>query len=212
MPGEEEIVGAAFAELQRQFPRAFWILAPRHPERFDAVTEWVLRRGWRLLRRSEIAPSSAADLDWPEVFLVDSMGELAGLYRLATVAYVGGSLVARGGHNPLEPALFARPIVFGPSMENFREMAQALVQENAAIVVNDAKELEKVLGELSADEAKRQRMGQAGRAFVERHRGATHHAIGAIQEILAARPGAPTLPVARQTLNHRGSGQSGVRS
>jgi len=202
MPGEEEIIGAAFAELQRRVPKALWILAPRHPERFDAVADWVLHRGWRLLRRSQMAcpdpavagPRDAAtaveNLDWPEVLLVDSMGELAGLYRLATVAFVGGSLVAQGGHNPLEPALFARPIVFGASMENFREMARALVHEGAAAVVTDAKELENTLLALSADEARRQRMGQAAREFVERHRGATERALGVIREILSLRPAA----------------------
>ncbi len=215
MPGEEEIIGAAFAELQGSYPKALWVLAPRHPERFDAVADWVFHRGWRLLRRSQMAcleptPSSrrgdlrasaagqrdaasaAENLDWPEVLLVDSMGELAGLYRLATVAYIGGSLVRHGGHNPLEPALFARPIVFGASMENFREMARALVNEGAAAVVTDGEELKKTLLALSADEARRQRMGQAARAFVERHRGATERAVAVIREILAVRPAATT--------------------
>ncbi len=233
MPGEEEIIGAAFAELQGSYPKALWVLAPRHPERFDAVADWVFHRGWRLLRRSQMAcpepaPSSrracpesstlrsqtdgrsrrgdlrasaagqrdaasaAENMDWPEVLLVDSMGELAGLYRLATVAYIGGSLVRHGGHNPLEPALFARPIVFGASMENFREMARALVNEGAAAVVTDGEELKKTLLALSADEARRQRMGQAARAFVERHRGATERAVAVIREILAVRPAATT--------------------
>ncbi len=212
MPGEEEIIGAAFAELQRSYPKALWILAPRHPERFDAVAHWVFHRGWRLLRRSQMAcpepaPSTPlrasaaggrdeatteANMDWPEVLLVDSMGELAGLYRLATVVYIGGSLVRHGGHNPLEPALFARPIVFGASMENFREMARALVNEGAAAVVTDGEELKKTLLALSADEARRQRMGQAARAFVERHRGATERAVAVIREILAVRPAATT--------------------
>ncbi len=189
MPGEEEILGAAFAKLQPDYPKALWILAPRHPERFHALADWMLHRGWRLLRRSQIiAESVAENLDWPEVLLLDSLGELAGLYRLATLAYVGGSLVPKGGHNPLEPALFARPIVFGVSMENFREMARELLNEGAALVVTDAEELEKTLLALSADPARREQMGQAARRVVERHRGATERALEVVREILSARP------------------------
>ncbi len=134
MPGEEEQVLDAFAQLGGG-GRALLVLAPRHPERFDGVARLLARRGLRFLRRSALksvheVPAVSPD-DWPAVVLLDSLGELAGIYRLATVAFIGGTLVPTGGHNPLEPARFSVPIIVGPAMDNFRQVAEAFDEARA---------------------------------------------------------------------------------
>jgi 3-deoxy-D-manno-octulosonic-acid transferase len=128
MPGEEKYLLAAFQELRREFPRLWMILAPRHPARFDSVVEEVRAAGVPLLPRSQLDSQTMPQL--PGVLLLDTTGELASVYELATVAFVGGTLVPTGGHNILEPACFARPIVIGPSMTNFQEIADAFLHAN----------------------------------------------------------------------------------
>ncbi len=127
MPGEEVYLLEAFTQLLDEFPRLWMILAPRHPERFAAVAEQVRASGIPLQLRSQWSAQTAPSA--PGVLLLDSIGELGAIYQLATVAYVGGTLVPTGGHNILEPAYFARPIVIGPHMENFREIAESYLQD-----------------------------------------------------------------------------------
>jgi len=131
MPGEEKFLLAAFRELAREFPRLWMILAPRHPERFEAVAEEVRASGIPLLRRSQLDSKAMPQL--PGVLLLDTTGELGSVYELATVAFVGGTLVPTGGHNILEPACFAKPIVIGASMTNFQEIADAFLQEKPEV-------------------------------------------------------------------------------
>ena len=128
MPGEEKFLLAAFRELEREFPRLWMILAPRHPERFEAVAEEVQASGIPLVRRSQLDSKTIPQL--PGVLLLDTTGELGSVYELATVAFVGGTLVPAGGHNILEPACFRKPIVIGPSMTNFQEIADAFLETN----------------------------------------------------------------------------------
>jgi 3-deoxy-D-manno-octulosonic-acid transferase len=118
MEGEEALLLDAFRQLLNDFPRATLILAPRHPERFDSAAAEVSRRRLRLIQRSQWKNEPLAGA----VFLLDTIGELAAIYELATIAFVGGSLVPRGGHNILEPAQFGKPILVGPSMSNFRDV------------------------------------------------------------------------------------------
>jgi 3-deoxy-D-manno-octulosonic-acid transferase len=120
MPGEEQYVLQSFLALRSEFPRLLLILAPRHPERCGKVETEIHRLGMPCQRRSQW---KAGDALLPGIFLLDSTGELAGLYDLATAAFIGGTLVPTGGHNILEPAWFSCPTVIGPSMENFRETA-----------------------------------------------------------------------------------------
>jgi len=128
MPGEEKFLLAALRELGREFPRLWMILAPRHPERFEAVAEEVQASGIPLVRRSQLDSKTIPQL--PGVLLLDTTGELGSVYELATVAFVGGTLVPTGGHNILEPACFGKPIVIGPSMTNFQEIADAFLHDN----------------------------------------------------------------------------------
>ncbi len=183
--GEEEPVLEAYEQVRRQWPRSLLVLAPRKPERFADAAERATHRGHTVLRRSQIGTANALG-DAADVLLLDSVGELAALYRLADVVFVGGSLVPAGGHNILEPAWFARVPIFGPSMDNFRAVADAFLQEGAALCVSDAAQLGQVWVELLADGARRERLGQAARTMLERNRGATLRALERIADVLAA--------------------------
>ena len=132
MKGEEPAVLRAFRRVRATFPNTLLILAPRHPERVDDVEALSQDEGFKTVRRSELAIDAEPRAD---VVVLDSIGELATIYQLATVAFVGGSLVATGGHNILEPAVFGKPIVFGPHMSNFAEIADAFVSNAAAVQV-----------------------------------------------------------------------------
>ncbi len=137
MKGEEPAVLRAFRRVRATFPNTLLILAPRHTERVDDVEALSQEEGFKTVRRSELAIDAEPRAD---VVILDSIGELATIYQLATVAFVGGSLVATGGHNILEPAVFGKPIVFGPHMSNFAEIADAFVSNVAAAqVAGDAR-------------------------------------------------------------------------
>jgi len=165
------------------------VLAPRHPERFEDVVALLERRGVSYVRRSQGATSNGR----PAVFLLDTLGELAGTYAAANVAFVGGSLVRAGGHNPIEPALWGKPVLFGPSMENFRGIAQALVKAHAAFQVNSPDEMGVLLAALLSNPEACHRAGAAGRALVERERGAAARCAARIAALIGpAQGGAPS--------------------
>jgi 3-deoxy-D-manno-octulosonic-acid transferase len=180
---EENAVLAAYDVIQRQWRHTLLILAPRKPAQFDAAATIVAEGGWKVVRRSNLDLSSSLDED-TDVVLLDSIGELAGLYSLADAVFVGGSLVPAGGHNILEPAWFARPPVFGPSMENFREMADQFLGAHAGVQVTSGQGLGKVWMQLVQDNAMRERMGKAARAISERNRGATERSMDRIAAVL----------------------------
>jgi 3-deoxy-D-manno-octulosonic-acid transferase len=180
---EEEAVLAAYDVVQRQWRHALLVLAPRKPDRFDAAASVVAQDGWKVIRRSEIDPAQPLDEN-ADVLLVDSIGELAGLYSIADAVFVGGSLVHAGGHNIIEPAWFGRPPVFGSSMENFRDMAQQFVSEGAGVQVRNGEQLGKVWVQLIRDPAVRDRMGEKAKALAEKNRGATARTLERIESIL----------------------------
>jgi len=185
--GEESLVLIAFGIPQGQWRRALLVLAPRKPERFDAAARLAEESQRKVLRRSQIVLDGAAPTALPEdasVLLLDSVGELVGLYRLADAVFVGGSLVPAGGHNILEPAAFGKPPLFGPSMENFREMAAKFLESSAAVQVDSPEALGVAWIELIQDAECRERMGAAARALVESNRGATERSVEAISGIL----------------------------
>jgi 3-deoxy-D-manno-octulosonic-acid transferase len=182
---EEEAVLAAYDLVQRRWRRALLILAPRKPNRFEAAAAIVAEGGWKAVRRSQLDLSASLD-EAADVLLLDSIGELAGLYLLADAVFVGGSLVPAGGHNILEPAWFSRAPVFGPSMENFREMAAQFLAARAGIQVRNSQQLGKVWVQLIEDDKLRERMGKAARDLAERNRGATGRTLERIATILDA--------------------------
>ena len=179
--GEEEPVLRAFARVRGTAPDALLVIAPRHPERFDEARETARRAGYRVRMRSALAPGSEPGA---EVVILNTLGELARLFEIASAGVVGGSLVPAGGHNPIEPAAAGRAIVFGPHMENFADVARELVARGAAIQVRDADALEEALADLMRDGARRSRLGDAARAVVRRNLGATRRTIAAAAELL----------------------------
>ncbi len=169
MPGEEEKLFAAFAEVAKTIS-ALLVVAPRHPERFDAVAELAVRRFPGAVRRSELDPAALPDS--PPVLVLDTLGELASLYRMAQIAFIGGTLVARGGHNPIEAARFQVPVVVGRSMSNFQQIAAAFDRAGAWARVRDAKELARVWHRWLLDPTTAAEVGRRGRDLVDANRGA----------------------------------------
>jgi 3-deoxy-D-manno-octulosonic-acid transferase len=180
--GEEELVLAAFHRVRERVPHARLMLAPRHPERFGLVPALVEAAGFRCLRRSALDPASWAD---GEVLLLDSLGELAQVYALASVVFVGGSLVASGGHNILEPAVAGKPVVVGPHMENFQEIADAFRSESALVQVASADDLGREVAALLLDEPRRRELGERARGLVGRNRGAVSRTADALAPLVA---------------------------
>ena len=160
------------------------VLAPRHPERFAEVAEILRKRGAHWVRRSEWleAPSK---IEPGTVFLLDSIGELASVYSLAHAAFVGGSLVSAGGHNPLEAAQFGVPIVMGPSYENFRAIVEKL-REHDAIWIVQAADLKGELTRMLIGATESKAMGTRAREVFENEAGATERAVQALAEVVAA--------------------------
>jgi 3-deoxy-D-manno-octulosonic-acid transferase len=191
MAGEEAAVLEALAVVERKWPQAILVLAPRKPDRFESAAGVVKQSGRVVIRRGQLSLDEASNgalvraADTPgSVLLLDSIGELAAAYALADAVFVGGSLEPFGGHNPLEPAVAARVPIFGPSMDNFREVAKELVAAEAGIVIRSGKELGEAWAALLDDPGRDKRMGQAALEFVERNRGATAATLERLAEIL----------------------------
>lgn len=187
MAGEEPLVLQAWNSIRSRHPRALLILAPRHPARFDAVAQLLTGHGKSFLRRTALPieePSAIDALATPEVLLLDTIGELSGIFELADVVYIGGSLVPTGGHNPLEPAWWGKPILFGPHMENFADIAQLFLEGRAAVKVRDARELAQAILELLEDEPRRRQLGERAKQVLERESGATERILCYVKEAL----------------------------
>jgi 3-deoxy-D-manno-octulosonic-acid transferase len=193
MKGEEAAVLRAFSRIKATQPGALAILAPRAPERFSEVERLARDAGFVTTRRSELPIDAEPRAD---VVVLDSIGELAQLYQVATAVFVGGSLVDHGGHNILEPAIFGKPVVFGPHMQNFKEIADAFLGHDAAIQVQSDRELDDVLLTLVSDPVRRAGLGAAARALVEANRGAKNKTLEVIATLLPA-PDSPGRAVVR---------------
>jgi 3-deoxy-D-manno-octulosonic-acid transferase len=180
MRGEEAAVLKAFARIKATRTHALAILAPRQPERFAEVERLARDAGFVTARRSELPIDAEPRAD---VIVLDSIGELAQLYQVATVVFVGGSLADHGGHNILEPAIFGKPVMFGPHMQNFREIAEAFLANGAAIQVRSDHELDDAMLALVRDPVQRARLGAAARALVEANRGAKGKTLAVIEAL-----------------------------
>ena len=178
---------AALAEC----PELVLVIAPRHPERTREVLALVDRRGWPSVRRSELpAAVTTADAPVPPVVILDTVGELAMLYAVADVVFVGGSLVPMGGHNVLEAALRRKPVLIGPHSENFRESVGLLESAGAALVVRDPSELSRELRRLLADQDLRLKLGDAGYEAVASRHGAVRETLDLVGRYLYPGAGA----------------------
>ncbi|GAB4252288.1 MAG: 3-deoxy-D-manno-octulosonic acid transferase [Acidobacteriota bacterium] len=202
-PGEEALLVGIFRRLREAVPRLRLILAPRHPHRAEEVCRLVEEAGLAVLRRStweERTPEVP-----PDVLILDTIGELAHLYAVADVVFIGGSLVPEGGQNVIEPAAYGKPVLFGPHMENFREVAAAFVDEYAAIQVADAAELEERLRTLFADAHARRWLGRNARQVIRRNQGALERTLRILRPYLGveAEPAQqpPAAAAAEEELN-----------
>jgi 3-deoxy-D-manno-octulosonic-acid transferase len=178
--GEEEILVRVFLRLREQFPSLRLFIAPRHVERLQEIRAHLAAMPLRVTLASEAPAGDGADAD---CILLDTTGELQRWYGIATVVFIGKSLTAHGGQNPVEPILAGKPVVFGPHMENFATLAKTLVSTNAAMQVNDTDSLERTIGELLRDSEARQRLVRNAHAALGEHEGATARAATLIHEL-----------------------------
>jgi 3-deoxy-D-manno-octulosonic-acid transferase len=181
LKGEETPVIRAFNRVRTAGGNALLVIAARHPERFDEVERLCRHEGLATVRRSELPIDAEPRAD---AVVLDTIGELAQLYQIATVVFIGGSLVPAGGHNILEPALYGKPIVFGPHMENFGEIADTFLANGAAIQVESGSDLEDTMVSLVGDPVRRARVGAAARALVESNRGARDRTLAVIRALM----------------------------
>lgn len=179
--GEEGPLLQAFKSLQEKFPGAIMVLAPRHPERFEKVASMIAASGFVLQRRSSWSPSQPVSSG---IFLLDSVGELAAVYELADIAFVGGSLVATGGHNILEPAQYGAAILVGPHTFNFREIV-SIFEQGGAIKVVTAETLGPQFLALLSQPQERKRLGRLAKDLFAKHAGATRRTLEALEPLLS---------------------------
>ncbi|MBK8575600.1 MAG: 3-deoxy-D-manno-octulosonic acid transferase [Elusimicrobia bacterium] len=183
-PGEEAVALEAFASLREKHPTLRLIVAPRHVERAGEVVRLFADAGHRCALRSQRSVTTGP----VDVLVLDTVGELAEIYGLATLVFVGGSLLRRGGQNPLEPARWGVPVVFGPRMENFREMAALFQKNQAGVEISTGAELKEITDELLVSSDRRAAMGEAARALADSQRGALEANLVLLQEALAIPP------------------------
>jgi 3-deoxy-D-manno-octulosonic-acid transferase len=186
MREEEQLVLQAFKRIKANTTNPLLVIAPRHPERFAEVAQLARDQAFVTAKRTDLLIDSEPRAD---VVVLDTIGELAQVYQIATAVFVGGSLVDAGGHNILEPAVHGKPIVFGPYMHNFTEIAQAFIAQDAAVQVTGARGLEEALLALLTDPVRRARLGAAARAIVESNRGAKDKCLAIIAQLLPLRGG-----------------------
>ena len=190
-PGEEEIILDVFRTVKQKFPDLRLLIAPRHPERASRIEKLVSKCGFDAIRISQLSrqnlPATRGGVQPvahnETVFILDTIGQLKAIYRLATVVFVGGSFIPHGGQNPIEPAILAKPILFGPYRSNFKEVTDVLLDRQAAILVNSGCELKENLLRLLADSSERTEIGIRARQSVEISRGATKRCVNLIKEI-----------------------------
>ena len=178
--GEDEMILDAHRSVRARFPTALLVLVPRHPERFARVAALCREQGWNMVLRSEQVPTSADTA----VFVGDSMGELLLFFAATDVAFIGGSLVPHGGHNPLEASAQRIPVLFGPHMFNFALIAQLLLEAGAAREVGDSGQLADSVVHWLADPAVRNTAGERGAAVVEANKGAREAVLAMVEEAL----------------------------
>lgn len=178
--GEEEIILEYFKDIDRKFPKALFILVPRHPERTSKIESLIKEKGYSCTRRTKMNSSTVKE----KMILVDIIGELLEIYSVADIIFVGGSLVPIGGHNLLEPASLSKPIITGPYTFKQNEMVSFLKKGNGVIQVQNGRYLKDTILELLASPAKREQLGKNAQKVVLANQGATRKNLGVIEKIL----------------------------
>ena len=183
--GEEETVVEAYKELLGRFPKLKLLIAPRHIERSGEVEAVVRKYSLDPVRLSNPSVSRNSD-SAPRVFILDTIGRLNDFYSVATIVFVGGSLIKHGGQNPIEPAIYGKPVIFGPYMFNFKNIASALVERKAVIRVSNEKELESAIEDLLMHAKKRSELGERAKQVILENQGATQKNLNEISRFLNA--------------------------
>ena len=183
-PGEEEILFDVCRDLRHQFPRLFLIVVPRHVERTREVVDLARRKQSKFILRSEITSRLASTAKPYDCLIVNTTGELKWFYKVATVIFVGKSLVGQGGQNIVEAAVSGHPVVFGPNMQNFRAIARRFTAEGACLQVEDAVQLRRGIQELLQNADRRQAIAVAARRVIQSNVGATQRSVALIAENL----------------------------
>ncbi len=180
-PGEEEIILNSYLELKKKFTSLRLLIAPRHVERIDEVRRLIIDHGLNpvfVSRISAISPKISAE----DILILDTIGRLRSLYSIAEIAFVGGSLIRRGGQNMIEPAIFAKPLLLGPYTYNFRDIVEMFLEKNAAIVVKDTQTLTESLRGLLSDASLRNSLGRSAQQVAQSSRGATARILQSIED------------------------------
>ena len=178
--GEEEILAKVFLKLRQKFPSLWLFIAPRHVERLREIRAQLDALPLHVRLVSEAAEHGEGN---PECLLLNRTGELQRWYGIATVVFMGKSLTAHGGQNPVEPIIVGKPVVFGPHMENFATLAKTLVSKNGAIQIDDIDSLERAVDKLLCDDEARKQVVQNAREVLNQHRGATARAAAFIADL-----------------------------
>lgn len=178
--GEEDILAEQLPRLRAKFPDLFLVLVPRHFERAGDVVRDLEKRQIKYVLRSEITPETRPDPGDLECLLVNTTGELRYFYEHATVVFVGKSLTAKGGQNPIEPAALGKPVVFGPNMQNFADVVRIFLAQKSVVQVRDTAELEETFAALFADPARRAELGAKAQKVVRENQGAVNRTVDMI--------------------------------
>jgi 3-deoxy-D-manno-octulosonic-acid transferase len=182
--GEDEIILDAFASIKKKYEKVRLIIAPRHPERFNNVAEMIDKRGLKYLRKSNIPDElRTMDDEFPDVILLDTIGELSRAFSNVSIAFIGGSLVPVGGHNILEPAYWSRPIIFGPHMNNF-PISKEFLKKSAAIQINNAEDISDTVTDILLNNDKALALGRNAKAIVEKNTGAVNKAVELVRSLI----------------------------
>lgn len=178
--GEETLLCESHKAVKQQHLNALLILVPRHPERFEEAYKIAKLHFKRVAKRSEVPVERWPDYD---VIIGDSMGELLFYYHCSDIAFVGGSLIKRGGHNPIEPALLSKPILIGKHTFNFKEITQCLIDEGAGLICHDGTDLTRHLLKLLGDSSLRASVGKKALFFAQRNQGAVNRVLSRVGEL-----------------------------
>jgi 3-deoxy-D-manno-octulosonic-acid transferase len=179
--GEEEVLLDVYNSLRESFPDLFLVIAPRDVGRSKEIAAIAEKRGLRIVLRS-VEGNEAGDL-----MILDTLGELAGLYSRCGIAFIGGSLVNVGGHNPLEPAALSKPVIFGPHMEDFGEVAEDLLRVGGAVRVADRQSMTEILGKWLTDQSARLETGKCGAGLVKEQQEVTARHLELVKQVIAGR-------------------------
>jgi len=179
--GEEEIILSAYEKLLPDFSGLRLLIAPRHPERADEIAVMISKSGFRPAYISRPAAKCGVCIR-PPVFILDTIGKLMDFYGIADIVFVGGSLIEKGGHNILEPASLAKPILFGPQMFNFRDIADLFLENDACILVRNEEEIRKAIMDLLGNPAKMATLGQKAKGLIVQNQGATRRTLELISQ------------------------------